>query len=914
MASLVDKLLKNQLISEEQLKEAKAKHLVLKVPVHEALIELGYVKEKQLLDISVDLFKMQVYHIENGNLDPEVVKKMNYELAKRHGVFPICLEDDNLILAMSNPHDVVALDDLRYIYDVPIKPVLAPRSEINTHIEEYYQSNDKLFDAMNDVVDESAEEEAEAAVQEEDPSGIHIEMSGGQTVDIAETEENSSPTVKLINLILSDAIKVRASDIHLEPREGNVDVRYRVDGDLKNIMKVPKNVHSKMIARIKILANLDIAQDVKPQDGRINLLVQGRKVDFRISTIPTYYGEKVVARILDAAEAKTDMEKIGFNEKEANAFQKAITQPQGMVLVTGPTGSGKTSTLYAALNYVKSETTNIVTIEDPVEFVNEGINQIQVNPARGVTFASGLRSILRQDPNVILIGEIRDLETAEIALKASITGHLVLSTLHTNSTIATISRLADIGIDPYMIGSAVILIVSQRLVKVICSKCKVEYTPDADYLEEYQDLIDEYNITKFYKGDGCQQCGYSGYFGRTAVFEVLKITQELKDIIAKGSNEALIRKTAIRGGFKAIKISAIEKIAQGITTFEEVTKSVGTLTKGAETLPPVEEDDSELSHRTMEVNDDIDDELSEEIEVVKKKKVPKRTEPVAELEEIEAQEAVEEVKEVKKAKVVKKVKKIEPVEILKEDQTIEPEEAVENQEEDKEIETNETSNEVELDEEDAIDLDEEQLALEAALESKIEVSEVPIVSEDVPFVEAEKEPIVFETQEPEENIVKDIISEESAPKEEIIVEKKKKIIKPQVREKPKSSGSRILVVEDDEDVQKIIVKILEFSGYSVIKASNGKEGVVTTFKEKPDLIVIDYDMPGMNGVEAINILKSRLETAIIPIILLTSHTSLSLINSAKKAGADEHLSKPFNRDGLLSCVSKLLKQANLKTD
>jgi type IV pilus assembly protein PilB len=669
------------------------------------------------------------------DIDPAVVKLLKADLLRRYCVYPIKIDDGKLLLAMSNPRDLRARENIEFIIDMPVTPLLISREEISSLIDGAGAKDKIKVEAKDDVKNEVKDEVKDEAIDNLINNVAQVTeiqefkpVKGDNAADLPPDFEllmrSEAPTVKLVDLVLSDAIKARASDVHLEPREQGIEVRYRIDGDLKNILQVPIKFLNKIVARVKILSNLDITQNTAPQDGRIQLMLDDRKIDFRVSTIPTFYGEKVVIRILDSRTAKVGLDALGFDPPEKELFIDAVKSPHGMILVTGPTGSGKTSTLYAALNFVKGETTNIVTIEDPIEFISEGINQIQVNPDRGVTFASGLRSILRQDPNVILVGEIRDKETADIALKASITGHLLLSTLHTNGCVPTITRLVDIGMDHFQIASALILVISQRLVKTICPDCKVEYGPDEKFKQQFSDEIKKYKFRRFYKGKGCDHCHFTGYKGRIGVFEALKITESLKNIIAKGASEEDIYKEAYKNGFKRLIEAGMEKALSGVTTLEEVVKHLGNIEKETVNTPPE--------------------------------------------------------------------------------------------------------------------------------------------------------------------------GERKAPAED------------------PDRKRRILLVDDEDDVRKIISKYLQLGGYEVIQAANGREAVEKAFKEKPDLIITDLMMPVMDGFEEVRKLRSMMETAVIPIIMLTAKHDKESELSGINAGADDYITKPFDKDKLLARVGMLLRREGLR--
>lgn len=557
LSDFISALLKNNLISTHQLNEAKSRQSIIKKPLQELLVEMGYISEKDLIHFASKIFDIPVFSPEKDIVDISVTKLISDKMARNHVVFPVGKDDGSLILAISDPTNVIALDDINIAAKMPIKPVLCKKSDILKCIDKYYQLDDSLYDILSNIIITKVH-------------GDEHSVLGEEIFDLKDNKHKSSAAVRLINFILKDAVKNKASDIHIEPQEKFVLVRYRLDGDLKNMIKMPRFLHAALVARIKILTKLDIAEKRKPQDGRVSILIDDRKIDLRISTMPTFYGEKIAIRLLDPKEARIELNKLGLHTEEYNTLVDVITASQGMILVTGPTGSGKTSTLYAALNHIKDETKNIITIEDPIEYLIESINQTQINPAKDITFANGLRNILRQDPNVILVGEIRDRDTANIALRASLTGHLVLSTLHTNSATSSITRLMDLGVDNFVISSALLAIVSQRLIKLICPHCKEEYRPSASLLNKFGSYIEKIEIGKFFMGRGCQQCNFTGYAGRTAVFEILTISEKIKTQIAQKVPESEIFKEAKINGLKPLIESAMEKVAKGLTTLDEI--------------------------------------------------------------------------------------------------------------------------------------------------------------------------------------------------------------------------------------------------------------------------------------------------------------------------------------------------------
>ncbi|MBI3329544.1 MAG: Flp pilus assembly complex ATPase component TadA, partial [Nitrospinae bacterium] len=486
-------------------------------------------------------------------------RTISEELARKHACLPLKVEGNSLLLAMANPWDYEAIQDVQFASSLMVRPVVASRTEVLDAIEAHYATEDRLQAFVGNVPD---------------AADFRILAQDTEELDLDKLDVRSAaalpPVVKLCNVIILDAIKAQASDIHLEPGLHDVQVRLRVDGVLRSYTQVPKWLQNAVVSRLKILAKLDIAERRRPQDGRIKVQVQRKTMDIRVSTLPTHFGEKVVMRLLGSGQIPSFQE-MGFSDAQGATVESSLTQPQGMILVTGPTGSGKTTTLYSMIMKRKSMEVNIVTVEDPIEYQLPGINQVQVNIKAGLTFANCLRSILRQDPDVILVGEIRDLETAEIAFQSALTGHLVLSTLHTNSAVATITRLLDLGVEPFLITSAVLLVMAQRLARRICLRCQERYTPAKELLETFRLTGDD---GAFYRGQGCPACGQTGYAGRIGIYEVMRLTPRLKELLHRRASEAEIRKIAALEGTRSLLEGAMEKVRQGVTTLEEVRRVI----------------------------------------------------------------------------------------------------------------------------------------------------------------------------------------------------------------------------------------------------------------------------------------------------------------------------------------------------
>lgn len=539
---LGDLLIETGLISEEQLNHT----LNTKAPeekLGDALLREGYLTEQQLIEVLE--FQLGIPHININQypIDPDVIQLVPKELAKRHYAMPIRKDKNKLLVAMADPMDYFAIEEIRMATGYHIEPAIATKDALYRSITKFYDLQESMEEIMGELTPEESLEDEQVL-------------------------RDDSPVVRLVNQIIVNGLAQRASDIHFDPQENDFRVRYRIDGILHTDRSLPKHMQNVIIARIKIMANLNITESRLPQDGRIKTTLDFKPVDIRVSTLPTVFGEKVVMRLLDLSSAMNRIEKIGFSTDNMETFLNMLKKPNGIILITGPTGSGKSSTLYAALNQLNSEDVNIITVEDPVEYQLDGINQIQVKEEIGLTFANGLRSILRQDPDIVMIGEIRDTETAEVATRASLTGHLVLSTLHTNSAIEALSRLRDMGIEPFLISSSIVGIVAQRLVRRVCRDCGREVPANEREKEIFASR--GLAIETLFRGEGCGSCNNTGYRGRIAIHEVLTINEEIRQLILRKSSTADIRNLARQGGMKFLVDDGLLKVKEGLTTTEEV--------------------------------------------------------------------------------------------------------------------------------------------------------------------------------------------------------------------------------------------------------------------------------------------------------------------------------------------------------
>ena len=552
-------LLNNNIITEIQLNKALDLQKKEGGRVGSNLIKLGYLTEASLMEFLSKQYSVPSVSLSTQDIEPSIIKFIPYEVANKYQIFPISRNGASLKLAMTDPSNVFAIDDVKFMTGYDVQPMVASESAIKEAISKYYEQSD-LQGAMKGI--------------DLDNENLDLIQDNNDDVDMNDLKNavDEAPVVKLVNLILSEAITRGASDIHLEPYEKSFRIRYRVDGALYDIMQPPIRLKAALASRLKIMAELDIAERRLPQDGRIKLKVKDRAVDLRVSTLPTLFGEKIVMRILDKSNLNLDLTKLGFEEKALKDFDEAIHSPFGMVLVTGPTGSGKTTTLYSAMSTINKVDVNIMTAEDPVEYNLLGINQVYVREDIGLTFASALRSFLRQDPDIVMVGEIRDFETAEIAVKAALTGHLVLSTLHTNDAPSTISRLLNMGIEPFLVSASVVLILAQRLCRKICEQCKEEEKVPENTLTDIGFSHDEVGTFKPLRGKGCQACGGSGYKGRIALYEVMPVKEDLKEMIVKGATATELKRAAIKLGMRSLRMSGLTKIKAGVTSIEEVLK------------------------------------------------------------------------------------------------------------------------------------------------------------------------------------------------------------------------------------------------------------------------------------------------------------------------------------------------------
>ncbi|MCX5713796.1 MAG: GspE/PulE family protein [Candidatus Omnitrophica bacterium] len=563
--NIIDILIKSKKLTPDQLESAlvtqKQKHLSLR----KVLVERGIMSEEEILALFSEQLFIPALHLGKYKFDPEIIKLIPEHLARLYSIIPLSVIGKTLTVAIADPLNILALDDLKVLTGCNIDTVLGAESDIIRAIEEQYHKGSK---DMQQVLDE----ETSADSQKEDIA----ELVREEEIELGSTlkESEKAPIIKLVELMLAQALRERASDIHVEPEEDVLRIRYRIDGVLHDVFKIPKTKQNAVLARLKIIASLDITESRVPQDGRFKVRFEGREVDFRVSSLPTTFGQKFVLRLLDKANLSIGLDKLGFSQQSAKIFKDAIAKPFGMILVTGPTGSGKSTTLYSVLNQLNTPERNIITVEDPVEYQIEGITQIQVKPDIGLDFASGLRSLLRQSPDVIMVGEIRDSETADIAVKAALTGQLVFSTLHTNDAISSITRLMDMGVEPFLVASSLVMLCAQRLCRKLCLKCRKPIEVPRDYLEGigFYNSLGKTAAEKitFYAPVGCSYCNNTGFYGRIAILEAVIIDDSLRDMIMKKTSLDDIKAYAIaHRGMIVLRDDAFLKVKEGLTTIDE---------------------------------------------------------------------------------------------------------------------------------------------------------------------------------------------------------------------------------------------------------------------------------------------------------------------------------------------------------
>ena len=792
-------------LSVEEIKNAIVKSSAENRSLIESVLADDRVSEEGLADSLAAYARFPRVNLATANIDPEAVKLLPQELARKYFCIPIRIEGRNVLVAMANPTDYRAMQEIEFTVGRSLKVLVCTRTEIADAIEKFYEPEDTLRAFTENL---------------EDAKDFHIVSGDGKEADVDLSEVRGQaelpPVIKVVNLIIQDAITQRATDIHVEPTLNDVQVRVRVDGVLRPLMQLPKWLSNPVSSRLKVLARLDIAERRLPQDGRMKVQRENKSYDLRVSTLPTLFGEKTVLRILSSGTELPTLDQVNLEPQDLKNVLRALTQPQGLILVTGPTGSGKSTTLYACLGHRKSPEVNIVTVEDPVEYQMMGLNQVQVNVKAGLTFAHCLRSILRQDPDVILIGEMRDLETTEIAFHAAMTGHLVLSTLHTNSAIATINRLLDLGVDPVLISSSITLITAQRLLRKLCNECKQPYDPPPGLLERLG--VDPADSTTYYKAEGCNRCGGTGFSGRMAVHEMLPMNNTVREMIVRKASEYEIQAAMRAQGMRFLLERGMEKIRAGSTAISELFR----------VLQLDELEAVSLSQRCPSCKAAIESEFSVCPNCLTSLKTLCR----------------------RCNQQLKLDWKICPYCRA----PVEGEESV------------------------------------PLLAAPAEVDLHPPMGAGAGSAGTGAYTALGASNGSEmQGGPEGLPPQETAP----------------------SKMPRILIVDDDPSIRTIVAKSLEQLPFAVGTelASNGVEAVDIASRDHPDLIVLDVMMPEMDGFEVCQKLRSQVETAFIPIMMLTANPSEEGRIRGYMVGSDDYVSKPFNVAELNARVTRLLRRA-----
>jgi type IV pilus assembly protein PilB len=843
----------------------------------DAIVKEGFSTEDALAATLASQLQLPRVKLAYAVSDPEALKRISDKTVRKHLCLPLSLEGKTLVVAMADPTDLLAIRDIEFASGLTVRPVVASHTELVDGIEERYAAADRIGTFLANV-----------------PDAPDLEIVAADSADLgseagdARSEAEVGPVVKMVNLIVLDAIKSGASDLHIEPSLHDVHVRMRVDGVLRDYTHVPKWLHSPVISRLKILAKLDIAERRLPQDGRINVQHQGRTIDIRVSTLPTHYGEKAVLRVLGGNTAPT-IDSLGLNERQALALVSSAQQPQGMILVTGPTGSGKSTTLYALLQRRLSSEVNIITVEDPIEYQLAGINQVQVNSKAGLDFASVLRSILRQDPDVILVGEMRDRETAEVAFQAAMTGHLVLSTLHTNSAVQAVSRLFDIDVDPSILSSSLTLVIAQRLVRRICTQCKESYDPDAATRKK---LGLDPTEGPIYRGRGCTACGGTGFSGRTGLYEFFKPTPTIRKLIHERAGEGELRSAARRTGMRLLHEDALEKVRQGITSPDEVLRVVqvdDSETPCPNCRTPIESDFSVCPYCLFTIRrtcSSCGQNLKPDW------KICPYCNTAASVQALKAPAPDEQPR----AGVFEKP----------------PAEAPDHSES---LEQRVTRR-----------LAERRRARRSDDDVRLPGDTEPEWPTNLPVYELTKKPMPTDNADRIEAAALRMREAQATPPAAGPATPAAEPAPPAPAPTPAAPAAasgpskaapfdvgrtlRILVVDDDEDIRQVVaftVRKLPMK-VEIMMAGNGEEAVEKASAIPPDLIVLDVMMPKMDGFQACELLRQNVRTAFVPILMLTASADEANRSKGYLVGTDDYMSKPFLPPDLNLRITRLLRR------
>ncbi|MDO8834643.1 MAG: ATPase, T2SS/T4P/T4SS family [Vicinamibacterales bacterium] len=864
------------------------------VPLLDVVLKEGHISDDSLADAFSKYLRLPRIRLANSESDPEALKKVPDKIVRKHVCMPLSIDGKTMVVAMANPTDYLALQDIEFASGLSVKPVVASRTELLDAIEQRYSAADRLGSFLANVPDV------------EDMQIVADDSSQDLDIGDAQNAAEVAPVVKMVNLVVFDAIKSGASDLHIEPTLHDVNVRMRVDGVLRDYTNVPKWLHSPVISRLKILAKLDISERRLPQDGRINVQYQGRSIDIRVSTLPTHFGEKAVLRVLGGSSVPK-VDKLGLNEAQQAMLEAAIMQPQGIILVTGPTGSGKSTTLYALLQRRKSPEVNIITVEDPIEYQLAGINQVQVNTKAGLSFASVLRSILRQDPDVILVGEMRDEETAEVAFQAAMTGHLVLSTLHTNSAVAAVSRLFDINVDSSILSTSLTLAIAQRLVRRICALCKEPYQPDAATMQKLGLTAADGQV---FRGKGCPACGGTGFSGRLGIYEFFKPTTTIRKLIHEKVGEVELRNAARQSGMKLLREDAADKIRQGLTSPEEVLRVVQ-VDENEVPCPNckalIEPDFAVCPYclytirRTCQScgqNLKPDWKACPYCNAVAQ--VQALAEPIAPTATATATDKPEPPPmppppppplhhhhpgasgdETHEGDGV--IERREPIDRREPKERRLPEKAGKRSgkgsDKSEDWPTGLT----------VFDFD----TLASASSAVAPVAPPPVAA---PPVAPEMPPEAPPPVAPPPVAPPPVAPPPVAPPSEAV---------------PAGRSLRVLVVDDDEDIRQVVAFTLRKlpMKVEVTMAEDGQDAVEKATASPPDLVVLDVMMPRMDGFETCQHLRQNVRTAFVPILMLTASADESSRTKGYLMGTDDYMSKPFLPPDLNLRVTRLLRRS-----
>ncbi|MFC1858956.1 ATPase, T2SS/T4P/T4SS family [Thermodesulfobacteriota bacterium] len=855
---LGDYLIKVGLIDATTLENALEIQKIQKKQIGQILIDMQVVDDVEISRAIAKYLRMPFVRLTDKKIPQNIIDMVRQETVEKYLLIPVSKAKDKLVVAMTDPLEPDAINDLRFITQMPIHAVVSPRADILDAIGKYYPKPD-LADDLNFELNEA---EDMIIVEQKDED----EADEQDLLNLADLP----PVVRFTNAIVADAIKRRASDIHIEPQASTLLVRYRIDGIMRESVKTKMLIHASLVSRLKVISGLDIAVSRKPQDGKAQVNYDGLNYDLRVSTIPTSEGEKATIRILNPATAKLLPSDLGFSEKNLKKISEIVGMTQGIVLVTGPTGSGKSTTLYACLNRLNTSSVNIITVEDPVEFEIEGINQVQINPKAGLSFAAGIRAILRQDPDVIMVGEIRDSETALIGTQAAQTGHLVLSTLHTNDAISAVTRLFDLGLKSYQISSAVIAVIGQRLVRRIHQDCKVQNSPRPEILNRFIQLAGEKRVAALSMGRGCEACQNTGYRGRMGLYEVLMMTPALKELIEPEFSVASFKKTAEREGFQTMLEDGVQKAIQGRTTIQEVFRVVP-LDAEHDIKSMTSESDAPLSAAVVSNGREERGPEQSIVEQSSERLDEKRSLQTVRLPQIMVVDdnnvtlkILEKILSKKNYAVITAENGTDALNLALKEQ---PDLVITDY------------NMPRLD----------GIALIRELKSRRLTRSIPIImltTEDA--IDSEVE--VFNAGA-DDYLIKPVHSKR-------LVARVSRFL---------ANPDKILIVDDSKDFLDLMRQKLLSENYLVLTAESGTEAIKIVEQEKPDIVVTDYYMPQMDGIELVRELKARTRTRKTPIIMLTGDEAVDTEVEAIDAGADDYLTKPVNPKRLVARIKRLLR-------